>query len=395
MKTDTPELLTWPLLRLGFRPFYLGAAALAAVSVPLWLGLYQGALAAHGALPGLLWHAHEMLFGFAAAVIAGFLMTAVRNWTGLSTPQGATLGALALLWLAARLAGVWVLVQPAAYALYALLDLALLPAVATLLLGRLLRAGNRRNLPLVGLLFALTAANAVFHLSQLGAPLPALRSLYAALGLIVMVETIMAGRVVPAFTANATPGLLMQLRPWLERATLSTTALGLALWVFAPAFSRAAAIALAAAAACHFARQWQWAPWVTRDRPILWILHAAYAWIGLGFALLAGSLWQGQPVSLGVHALAVGATGGLIIGMITRTARGHTGRALTVGKAEVWAYSLIMLAAIARVFWPLLAPQQLAMALATASAAWSCAFALYLWVYAPWLMQARVDGKDG
>ncbi|HRK56858.1 MAG TPA: NnrS family protein [Burkholderiaceae bacterium] len=395
METNTPEPATWPLLRLGFRPFYLGAAALAAVSVPLWFALYQGALTAHGVLPGLLWHAHEMLFGFAAAVIAGFLMTAVRNWTGLATPQGATLGALALLWLAARLAGLWVLMQPAAYGLYALLDLALLPAVATLLLGRLLRAGNRRNLPLVGLLFALTVANAAFHLSQLGAPLPALRSLYAALGLIVMVETLMAGRVVPAFTANATPGLRMALRPWLERATLSTTALGLALWVLTPTLSRAAAVALAAAATCHFARQWQWAPWVTRDRPILWILHAAYAWIGIGFALLAWALWWGQPVSLGVHALAVGATGGLIIGMITRTARGHTGRMLTVGAPEVWAYALVMLAALARVFWPLLAPQQLTVALATATAAWSLAFALYLWVYTPWLMQARVDGKDG
>jgi len=373
----------------------LGAAAFAVLSVPLWLALYQMGIQTHGALPGLLWHAHEMLFGFAVAVICGFLMTAALNWTGLATPQGALLGALALLWLAARIAGLWVLSQPEHYWVYALLDVSLLPAVATALLRLLVRVGQRRHYPLVGILFALTAANGVFHLSQMGLPLPGWRALYAALALIVMIEIIMAGRVVPAFTANATPGLRLKLRAWLEGLTLSTTALGLTLWVCAPGLSQTAACVLGLAAVCHIGRQWQWAPWVTRDRPILWILHASYAWISVGCALLAWALWHNQSISLGVHALAVGATGGLIIGMITRTARGHTGRPLVASQPEVLAYALVMLAALVRVFWPLLAPEHIAMALTTATVLWSTAFLLYLWVYTPWLTQPRVDGKSG
>ncbi|MBK7059407.1 MAG: NnrS family protein [Rubrivivax sp.] len=380
----------WPLLRLGFRPFYLGATVFAALAVPFWLVLYLGQASLESKVSPLLWHAHEMLFGFAVAVIVGFLLTAGKAWTGLATPRGPVLGLLAGLWLAARLAA---LVAP--YGWYALLDLLLLPLVAGVLIDVLWRAGNRRNLPLVGLLLGLALVNLLFHLAMLGTiTLSPLRPLYGALALIVMIESVMAGRVIPAFTNSATPGLNLVPSPRQSQITLALTAAGLLAWVLAaPAWL--AGGALAAAGAAQLQRQWAWRPWVTRGRPILWILHAAYAWIAVGLILLALAQWGWVSASAGIHALGVGATGGLIIGMVTRTARGHTGRPLQASGAEVAAYALVLGAALMRVVMPLLAPQWLVGWLIAAALAWSVAFVIYLVIYTPWLMSTRLDGKDG
>jgi uncharacterized protein involved in response to NO len=386
----TPEPFGWPVLRLGFRPFYLGAAVFACLAVPLWLALFLGRASLHLSVSPLLWHAHEMLFGFGVAVIVGFLLTAGKAWTGLATPRGPVLGALAGLWLAARLA---TLVAP--YALYAVLDLVFLPVVAGILVDVLVRAGNRRNLPLAGMLIALSAANLVFHLSVLGMiDVSPLHSLYGALTLIVMIECVMAGRVVPAFTNGVTPGLNLKPQVRLEQTTLALTALALLSWVFAAPVWFAFG-ALAAAGAAHLLRQWSWQPWVTRGRPILWILHAAYLWIPVGFILLALAQLGWVTVSSGVHAFGVGATGGLIIGMVTRTARGHTGRPLKASNAEVAAYGLVMTAAVLRVLMPILAPQWLVSWLLAAALAWSAAFGIYLAIFTPWLLSTRLDGDDG
>ena len=384
-----------PMLRLGFRPFYLAAAAFAALAVPWWVAHLLGGVALPASTAPLLWHAHEMLFGFAAAVIVGFLLTAGKAWTGQPTPRGAALGALVLLWLAARAAALGVF---GSYPLLAAaLDLALLPIVAAVLARVLLRARNRRNLPLVGLLLALTAANAAFHASVLGwLALDPLRPLHAALAIIVMIECVMAGRVVPAFTESATPGLKLQGPVHLPTATLVATGAGLAAWALLPAGALATfftAKLLVLAALLHLALQWHWKPLATRARPILWVLHLAYAWIPVGFLLLAVAALGWLPASAGIHALAVGATGGLVIGMLTRTARGHTGRPLQVGRIEVLAYVLVALAAVLRVAGPMVLPP--AWAWSAAAAAWSAAFALYLWVFTPWLTRTRIDGKDG
>ena len=377
-------------LRLGFRPFYLGAAVLAALAVPVWMMVFLGQWVWAPALSPLLWHAHEMLLGFASAVIIGFLMTAVKAWTGLATPRGWPLAALALLWLSARIAAV-----TAPYAVYAMLDTLLLPIVALVLLRLLLRAGNTRNLPLAALLLLLGAANATFHLSVLGLlDLAPTRALHAALAVIVMVECVMAGRVIPGFSMSAIPGLRITALLWLERSALALTGLGLLLWVFA-APGWIASLTLGLAAAAHVWRQWRWKPLLTRQRPILWILHLSYAWIPVGLGLLALAQIHLLAVSQGLHALAVGTTGGLIIGMITRTARGHTGRTLQVAPAEVLAYVLVALAALLRVLLPLLWPALLLVWLIGAAAAWSVAFAIYVFIYVPWLTQTRLDGKDG
>lgn len=384
------RLRGWPVLRLGFRPFYIGAAGFAVLAIPLWVAMFLGWLTPDLAVAPMLWHGHEMLFGFAAAVVIGFLLTAGQAWTGLPTPRGAMLGALACLWLAARLAAF-----TAPYPVYAVLDVALLPIIAIVFIELLLRARNRRNLPLAGILVLLSIANLAFHLAATGLlDISPLAPLHAALGLIVLIECVIAGRVVPLFTVNATPGLKLRVRRPLEHATIAATALAIALWVFAPA-GPAGAIAFAVAAVLNLARQLQWGPKAGLRRPILWILHAAYAWIPVGFALLALAQAGSIAASAGIHALAVGATAGLIIGMMTRTARGHTGRPLQASRLEVAAYALVMAAAALRVLGPLVAPQWLAHTIACAAIAWCAAFALYLVRFGPWLVRTRADGRDG
>lgn len=384
-----PAPAGWPLLRLGFRPFYLGAAIFAALAVPAWLVLFFGHASLRSGMPPLYWHAHEMLFGFAAAVVIGFLLTAGKAWTGLPTPRGTPLGALAALWAAAR-----VLAITGPYAIYAVFDAALLPIVAAVFASLLLRARNRRNLPLAAILGLLAAANIVFHLSVLGlCDISPLRPLHAALALIVIIECVIAGRVIPSFTANATPGLRLKPQRATDWAATLASGLALALWVFDIA-GPISALLFAIAAVLQLVRQWGWKPWVTRDRPILWILEAAYAWIAVAFMLLAAAQLGLIAPSFGLHALAVGATAGLIMGMITRTARGHTGRALKPSKPEVLAYVLVLAAAGLRVLVAMI-PQAYAGALMAAAIAWTAAFAIYLIVYTPWLTRTRVDGKDG
>jgi len=390
-KAQTPAALPgWPVLRLGFRPFYLLTALLACVSVPVWVGAFLGYWDLKLEIPALLWHAHEMLFGFAAGVIVGFLLTAVKAWTGQPTPRGALLGTLAFIWLAARVAA---FVAP--YPVYAALDVALLPAVAVILLRVLILAGNKRNIPLIGLLLLMAAANVVFHLSAMGAiTVPAVDALYAELSLILMVVAVMTGRVVPMFTKNVTPGLVINVPRKFELALLAVTALALALWVVAPAGVATAAVS-AAAALLHAVRLGMWHPQVTFKRPILWVLHASYAWMPIGFALLAAAQLGWVAYSLAVHAFAVGVVGGLIIGMVTRTARGHTGRPLQASRGEVAAYALVLLAAVLRVLVPAVAPQWYRFALDGAGCLWALAFLIYLVIYTPWLTRTRLDGKDG
>jgi uncharacterized protein involved in response to NO len=271
--------------------------------------------------------------------------------------------------------------------------------VAAVLTHVLLRASNRRNLPLAGMLMLLALANGFFHLAVIGiVQISPLTPLYAALALIVMIECVIAGRVIPAFTMSATPGLKLQVRAPVDRAALGLTALALLLWVFAPAsagWNMVGGLALSLAALAQVGRLLQWRPALTRHRPILWILHVSYAWIPFGLALLAAARFGWVGVSAGVHALAIGATAGLIIGMMTRTARGHTGRALQVSRPEITAYVLVVLAAAVRVLLLLAVPSWLPLALVISAAAWSVAFAIYLFIYTPWLLKTRFDGKDG
>jgi uncharacterized protein involved in response to NO len=382
--------LGMPLFRLGFRPFYLGAAACAAIFMGLWAGVYGGDVVLASGLPPVLWHAHEMLFGVVTAVIVGFLFTAGKTWTGLPTPRGALLGSLFLLWLSGRIAS---MVAP--YTVYFMLDIAFLPIVAALFFDLLMRARNLRNLPIAAVLILLAATNLAYHLAASGAlALPAVRALHAGIGLVVVLVSIIAGRVIPMFTMSVTPGLQITPHPRRDLAAIAISVTGLALWVIG-VWPLASAALLLIAAALHTARLLSWSPWVSRRRPILWVLHVSYAWLCAGLALLAAAQAGWLPMSMGVHALTVGAISGMVIGMITRTARGHTGRPLQASKAEAAAYAMLLLAALVRVAAAAVPAPAQTMALIAAGGLWIGAFTLYLVRFAPWLVTPRVDGKDG
>ena len=371
------------LFALAFRPFYLLAALGAAAGVVGWVAMLEGRIDAVSFLPGVLWHQHEMVFGFALAVIAGFLLTAGRVWTGLPTPTGGPLAALALHWLAAR---VFMITGPAplAAAVDGAFPFVLAAVVARVIFG----SRNARNYFVVALLVALGSADLAFHL---GFEELAVR---VALYLVLTLVVVMAGRVVPSFTANALPRARVVRRPRLDRWSVAATlaafagdALGLGAWVVAPA--------ALAAAGLHVARQAGWAPLATRREPLLWSLHAAHAWFPVALVLLALASMDIVPRAAALHAFGAGVLGGTVMAMITRTALGHTGRALAAGRAETLAYVLVHAGALLRLL-ATLAPGIGYMELVGASGlAWSAAFLVYFAVYLPRLMRPRPDGKPG
>lgn len=379
--------------QLGFRPFYLLAAVFAAIAIPLWLASYAG-LPTGGLHVGLGWHMHEMVFGFALAVVVGFLYTAGRNWTGLPTPHGAPLMALVALWLAGRVA---MLCGPGL--LPALVDWLFLPLAAWPLYQVLRRSGNTRNLFLVGLLALLALANGLFHAAVLGwLPLSLFLPVQAAIFIIVLIESVIGARVIPMFTRNGAPNIDPNRTPVAspKRALVAVACMAAAAiaWLAGAPAWLTAPLALAASGV-SLANLLAWQPQRTVRVPLLWILHLSYAWIGIGFALLAAASLGLLPASAALHALTVGSMAGLIIGMMTRTTLGHTGRALKGGRAEAAMYWLIQLGALARLL-AAVGPASLSMPLLLAAGAcWSLAFGLYACVYAPYLWRARVDGREG
>lgn len=379
----------WALWALGFRPFYLLAALYAALSVPLWALQFSGWLPRPW-LQGPLAHAHEMLFGFTLAVVVGFLFTAGRNWSGQPTPTGRTLQALALLWLLGRVLaqGPWPLASMAANMAF--------PWAAAWYLWRALHAGgNRRNLFFVALLGLLGVVSGVAH----AWPQAGSAALQLGLDIVLFVMAVMAGRVVPMFTNNGVAGAQAGRRPWLERL-----ALGSVLALLASSAARVhglelpqAALALLAAAAAllHALRWWLWQPWRTLRTPLVWALHLAYLWIPLHLVLRAGQALGAWPAGPAVHALTVGAIGGLTLAMMTRSARGHTARPLKADGVDRASYLLIALSAGLRTLLPLVWPATLVPAVLASALAWSAGWSLFAWHYAPWLSRARVDGQSG
>ena len=377
------------LWQLGFRPFFLLASIFAALSVPLWALQFSGWLV-HPYLLGSLWHAHEMLFGFTLAVVTGFLLTAGHNWTKRPTPTGPLLALLALLWVAGRV----LVLTPWGWAA-AVANVAFPLATALALAIPFIGAGNRRNYFFLGLLLLMGIAAAVVHLDHLGVTrLPGWLGVQLALDVVLFIMAVMAGRVVPMFTNNGVPGAGAACQPMLEKAALASLLLlplADALQTHGPWMLL---LAMAAAAA-HLARWLLWRPWKTLHAPLVWVLHAAYLWIPLHLALrgLAEIGWVSP--SMAIHALTVGAAGGLIIGMMTRTARGHTGRRLHADRWDTTCYGLINAAAVTRVAVPHLAPQWTVQAVLCSAALWSAGFGLYAIRYWPALTRARVDGRPG
>jgi uncharacterized protein involved in response to NO len=381
------------LWNLGFRPFYLLASIFSAASVLLWAGQFSELLP-YAYLASPLWHGHEMLIGYVTAVIAGFLLTAVRTWTGQPTASGRPLLALAALWVAGRVLVLtpWAIAAAVANATFPL-------AIAVAIGIPLVRSRNTRNYFFVGLLLLIGALVLATHLVFQGR-LPAVLGLqgpdllHVQLDLVLFIVAVIAGRVIPMFTNNGIPGTGASRNALLEKAALGGILLLFAgdLLQLSPGVT---AILAFAAALAHGLRLALWKPWRTFGAPLVWILHAAYAWIVVHLALrgLTGLGLLGG--SYAVHALTVGAIGGMTLGMMVRTARGHTGRVLLADRSEVTMFLLVQAAALVRVFAGVAAPALYLASIELSGLLWAAAFALYAVRYWPVLTRPRLDGKPG
>lgn len=339
------------LLGAGFRPFFLGAAVWSALAMALWIPALTGAIGIPTRLAPVDWHVHAMLYGYVPAVLAGFLLTAIPNWTGRLPVVGWPLAALVVVWLAGRLAVAGSALVPSPLA--AAIDLAFLPLLALVAAREIVAGRNWRNLPVLAAVLLVAAGNLAFHLE---APSGAAAQGYGArLGLatIVFLVLLIGGRIVPSFTRNwlaqRGPGRLPAPLGRFDALALAAGGVALVGWIIAPD-SPAAGVACLAAAALHLIRLWRWVGWRTTSEPLVTILHLAYLFAPTGF-LLAGfaALGAGVPTSAAVHAWTAGLIGTMTLAVMTRATLGHTGRKLTAGRATTAIYAAILAAATFRV----------------------------------------------
>jgi uncharacterized protein involved in response to NO len=381
----------WAPLALGFRPFFFVAGWIAVLLMLVFLGGYSTQDWQGNYFELRLWHAHEMLFGFTVAVIAGFLLTATRNWTGLATPTGKTLGVLVGLWLAPRLLSAVPLI-PAP--LFAVIDMLFLPALAFALAGVLRKAGQSRNYIMPAILLLMSAVNMVIHLEILGivediAGLATQLMLHLVVALIVL----MAGRVVPFFIGSAV-GSRPETLPLIERYALAsaflfavTELLALDTWL--------SAVVAMAVAILHALRLKSWYQPGLWQQPMLWVLYLAYGWLVIGFFLHSLADLMLIDRIQAVHAFTVGAIGTITMGMMARVSLGHSGRRVQALPWMVAAFILVLTAAFVRVVLPLLWPDHMDLFIYAAGACWICAFMIFGIRYSAILMRPRVDGQPG
>jgi uncharacterized protein involved in response to NO len=384
--------------RLGFRPFFLGGAIFSMIALVLWLLILKGVITTQPLGGGYWWHMHEMVFGFASAIIAGFLLTAVQNWTGVRGAQGKVLIALFVLWISARL----LLLMPTLLGntLTALVDLSFLPIVAYILAKPILAIKQYRNLFFVPLLLLFTIANAEMHLAI---AMPDIFNIqlagYTGVMLVTLLMSVMAGRVVPMFTANGTQTPKAVQLPWLEKMTNGPLALAMLLLLlhpiagFNPTFF---GIILIIAGIGQMLRWMRWRPWITLAVPLLWSLHGALKFIWFGLVMTGISyLIPEMPSNHLWHLLTVGGIGGLILAMISRVSLGHTGRPLVPPKSMNIAFTMILVAALVRSFGPWGMPQYTNIFIDISVVCWLIAFGLFAFNYGPMLVKARKDGHPG
>lgn len=376
---------------------FLGCGLFALVAIPVWDWVYATQPPLWMPVPAMLWHGHAMIFGFAGAAIAGFLLTAVPSWTVSRGFAGRPLMLLTAVWLAARV--LLPLGPGPAWWIASSVELAFLPLLAVLIAPPILRERNR-NMVMLALLGALWCADALF-LHAVGALEIELagRALHAALDVILLLITIIGGRIVPAFTSNALRrgGAAVSLRttPWIERSLVPLMAFNVLVSAVAPTATATGALA-GAAAVLHALRLAGWRSLRIRGEPILWVLHLAYAWLPLGFALKAIATLTGADFAqFWLHAFGIGAAATMIMAVMTRASLGHTGRPLAVARSIAWAYGLLTAAVLARVLLPHLGLLSYTGAVAIATVFWSSAFAIFVGVYTPILTRPRVDGKPG
>ncbi|MBW7849456.1 MAG: NnrS family protein [Rhodospirillales bacterium] len=378
------RLLAAPVWRSGFRPFFLGGAIYGPLALAAWL-VALSAPPGVAVPPTVLWHGHEMLFGFAAAIVAGFVLTALPSWAGTPEVSGGRLMVLAALWLAGRMAmwggaGLWP-------ALAAGVDLLLVPVLLAMIAPGLLAAVDRRFAVLLPILAAMAAGNAVYHGATLaGDHVLAHRALVWSTDVLVVLFAVVGGFLTPVFTRTTVAGLenAVVASPAIERLAGAT----LLLWVAADTMvpdSWPSGIAAAAAAVAHGMRLWGWRGWRTGRVPVLWVTHVAYLWLVLALALQAlsdlGAPWPG---TVALHAFTVGALGLMMMGLMSRVVLRHTGRPVQPGPLMVAAFWVMMLAAPVRVAAGILADDRW---LAVSALLWGLPFIAYLFAHGAFLVR--------
>ncbi len=382
---------------LGFRPFFLLAGTFAVFSTTLWFFFYQtGTTELPGTpMPTMLWHAHEMIYGYALAVIAGFILTAVRNWTGVQTLHGAALIVLALLWLCARILPF--VDNRGAFAAMAILDISFNLLLCLAVLHPIVKSKQWNQFGVWSKLIFLLAGNVLFYLGLFGTLQNGIHlGLYTGLYIVVSLLLLMARRVIPFFIEKGvdSPVTLINYR-WLDLSSLVLMLVFLVVEVFYPLPK----IAGVTAAALFILHAWRLRGWYTPGiwkKPLLWSLFLAYSWITLGFGMLALSRIIALNPMLAVHAFAYGGVGLMTLGMMARVVLGHTGRNVFEPPQQInWMFGALFLGSLARVFGPIFLPDWYGFWIGASQVLWIAAFTLFCWVYVPMLIMARVDGQYG
>ncbi|GAA0859253.1 NnrS family protein [Aliiglaciecola litoralis] len=385
-----------PILRLGFRPFFLFGSVFALVAMSCWVLLLTGTIELSPFNGATWWHSHEMLFGFVPAIVAGFLLTAVQTWTSIPSIKGTKLFGLLLVWLTAR---ILLLASPnLSIAIIMAIDLAFLPLTAYFLAAPIIKIKQYRNMIFIPVLLLMTVANALTYLPQFGysASLSA-QGMHSMVLLTTFLVAFLGGRVIPMFTANGTQTPKVMPIKWLEASSL--VSLIVLLVFFLSGFTRFSVVLgclCLISALLNLIRQFRWRPWVTLNAPLVWSLHFSMLFIPVGLTLLGLHFLFGLlSLSTALHSITVGAIGGMIVAMTSRVSLGHTGRVLEVGRTMQLAFIAIILAAYVRsvlvAFWP-----QYSVELWILSAGlWCVTFACFIACYLPILSAPRVDGRPG
>lgn len=389
---NTQKIFNTPLFGLGFRVFFAMAGLSALILIVLWNAFFKGNLTIDHYFADNYWHAHEMLLGYSVAVIAGFLLTAVKNWTGKPTLTGDKLAGLALLWLYGRILPFYAGLLPDA--LIAVIDFSFLPALAYQISKPIIQAKQFKSLVFVALLLILTLGNILIHAEILElCQNTAWIGIQLVVGTIIIMILILAGRVFPFFVEKGLHGTLIIRNPLLDALSI-----GSAFTVFAMQLGAISGNLLALTAIFSvIVNSVRLAGWYVQRIwyvPLLWILYIGYGWIILGFILTALSAYSWILPSLALHAFTVGGIGVLTLGMMARVSLGHTGRALRVSNAMAIGFILINLAALLRVLLPLALSNWYNILIYASTLSWLAAFSLFMFVYAPILTSPRIDENE-
>ncbi len=388
----SPTVFDYPLFTLGFRAFFLLAGFAALALLIIWQGMTQGTVSNSTYFVGNYWHAHEMLLGYTVAVIAGFLLTAVSNWTGKITLQGEALAGLSLLWLYGRILPFYAGLLPDG--LIALVDFAFLPTLTYVIAKTLIRAKNYKNLLFVGLLALLMLGNGLIHAQMLElCNNSAVTGIQLVLATIILMILVIAGRVFPFFVERGLKGVLIPRNQLLDVLAIGSAIVlfGLQLFNISGTFLALVALTTASLNAWRLSSWFVFRIWFV---PLLWVLYLGYGWLILGFIFTALAAWEIVLPSLALHAFTVGGIGVLTLGMMARVSLGHTGRVMNASNAIVIGFVLINIAVLFRVVLPMTIASWSNILIYLATLAWLAAFALFIFVYVPILTKARVDDKS-